>query len=495
MNAHAPSLAQRSPVHIAADRSRVVTRLFVPGHEGFDQQQSRSSAVLQRVLALSDAEVQRSYDDVLARFEGRHHGLTETFLRHADELSDRLAPEDQLSQTRRLLLGATFTSEYAVEGAALCNPSMVMHPDQAGVSPGSLRFVMSVRAIGEGHNSSIGFRTGTITGSGDVDLDPAPTFATKGHRDGVLYEAEVFKTELRRLQGGGDNVDYVLGHLDPFFGEAEMEERLNILEDHVATRKQAKKTSRLMRRIAERSYSIRFEDGTPLSEQMLMPAMSAESKGMEDARFVRFVDDDGGVTFFASYTAYDGTDIGQQLLETKDFVQYTSSPMVGAAAANKGLALFPRRIGGRFAALSRSDRESNTVAFSQNPRHWEGALACQAPTSSWEVVQLGNCGSPIETDEGWLMLTHGVGPMRTYNIGAILLDLEDPTRILGRLREPLLSPAHDEQDGYVPNVVYSCGALLHAGTLVIPYGIGDSAIGVATVLLDELLASLRSIPD
>ncbi len=224
MSVHAPSLARRSPVHIAADRSRVVTRLFVPGHEGFDHQESRSSAVLQRVLALSDDEVERSYDDVVARFEGRHHGLTETFLRHADELSDRLEPEHLLSHTRRLLLGATFTSEYAVEGAALCNPSMVMHPDQTGVVPGSLRFVMSVRAIGEGHNSSIGFRTGTITGSGDVDVDPTPTFATRGQRDEVLYEAELFKAELRRLRGGGDDAEYVLGHLGPSFSEAEMEE-------------------------------------------------------------------------------------------------------------------------------------------------------------------------------------------------------------------------------------------------------------------------------
>jgi predicted GH43/DUF377 family glycosyl hydrolase len=495
MIGEASRLARRSAVHIAADRSRVVTRLFVPGHEGFDHQESRSSAVLQRVLALHDDEVQRSYDNVVARFEGRHHGLTETFLHHADALSDRLDPDLQLSPTRRLLLGATFTSEYAVEGAALCNPSMVLHPDQTGVSPSDCRFVMSVRAIGEGHSSSIGFRTGTITGSADVDLDPTPTFATKGRRDGMLFEAEVFKAELRRLRGGGDDADYVLGHLGSRFTEAEMEGRLRILEDHAATRKQAKSTVGLMRRIAERSYSIWFEDGAPLSERVLMPAMGAESKGMEDARFVRFVEDDDSVTYYASYTAYNGTDIGQQLLETQDFVHFTSSPMVGAAAANKGLALFPRRIGGRFAALSRSDRESNTIAYSENPRRWEAGLACQAPTTSWEVVQLGNCGSPIETEAGWLVLTHGVGPMRTYNIGAILLDLEVPTRIIGRLREPLLSPAHDEQDGYVPNVVYSCGALLHAGTLVLPYGIGDSAIGVATVPLDELLESLTSIPD
>jgi predicted GH43/DUF377 family glycosyl hydrolase len=491
----ASSLARRSPIRIAADRSRVVTRLFVPGHEGFDQQESRSSAVLSRVLELTDDEVQQSYDDVLGRFEARHHDLTDTFLRHADELSDRLDPDRQLSPTRRLLIGATFTSEYAIEGAALCNPSMVLHPDQTGVDAGEARFVMSVRSIGEGHSSSIGFRTGTITGAGDVELDPAPLFATKGRRDDSLLEAEVFRGELRRLRGSVDDADYVLGRLKPRFTASDLEVQLSRLERHVATRKQARRTISLIRRIAERSYGVAFESDAPLSERVLLPAMSAESKGMEDARFVRFCDDEADVTYYATYTAYDGNDIGQQLLETKDFEHFTSSPMVGPAAANKGLALFPRRIGGRFAALSRSDRESNTIAYSKNPHRWEESLACQAPTASWEVLQLGNCGSPMETEAGWLVLTHGVGPMRTYNIGAILLDLEEPTRIIGRLREPLLSPVHDEQDGYVPNVVYSCGALLHAGQLILPYGIGDSAIGMATVPLDELLDSLNPDPD
>ena len=485
-------LAQRSSVHIAADRSRVVTRLFVPGHEGFDLQESRSSTVLERVLALSDDEVQRSFDDVMKRFEGRHHCLTETFLRHADELSDRLDPECDLSSTRRLLLGATFTSEYAIEGAALCNPSMVMHPDQTGSTPGNLRFVMSVRAVGEGHSSSIGFRSGTITASGEVDLDPAPHFATEGLHETSMLEGEVFRGELRRLRGGGDDADYVLGRLGGWFTAAELENRLRLLEKHAATRKQARRIIGLMRRIAERTYGVRFENDTPLSERVLLPAMSAESHGMEDARFVRFTGDDASVTFYASYTAYNGSDIGQQLLETKDFLSFTSTPIVGAAAANKGLAIFPRRVGGRFAALSRSDRESNTITYSDNPRRWDVGQPCQQSTRSWDVIQLGNCGSPIETEAGWLVLTHGVGPMRTYSIGAILLDLEEPTRVIGALREPLLSPAHNEQDGYVPNVVYSCGALLHAGTLVIPYGIGDSAIGFATAPLDQLLASLTT---
>jgi predicted GH43/DUF377 family glycosyl hydrolase len=495
MSVQVSGLVRRSPVHIAADKSRVVTRLFVPGQEGFDEQGSRSAAVLQRVLVLQEDEVQRSFDDVVARFEGRHHGLTETFLRHADELSDRLDPDLHLSPTRRLLLGATFTSEYAIEGAALCNPSMVLHPDQTGVSPSSARFVMSARAIGEGHRSSIGFRTGTITGSGDVNFDPAPTFATAGRRDTALLDAEVFKGELRRLHGSEDDADYVLGHLGRRFTEAELEGRLSLLEDNVATRTQARRTIGLIRGIAARSYSVRFENGTPLSERVLLPETRAESHGTEDARFVRFAEDDASVTYYATYTAYNGTDIRQQLLETKDFLHFSSQPIVGAAAANKGLALFPRRIGGRFAALSRSDRESNTITFSDNPRRWQEWLACQVPTRPWEVVQLGNCGSPLETEAGWLVLTHGVGPMRTYNIGAMLLDLEDPTRIIGQLHEPLLSPTHDEQDGYVPNVVYSCGALLHAGTLILPYGIGDSAIGVATVPLDELLDSLGANPE
>jgi predicted GH43/DUF377 family glycosyl hydrolase len=246
----------------------------------------------------------------------------------------------------------------------------------------------------------------------------------------------------------------------------------------------------VIRAIAERTYAVEFSDGITLSERVLWPAISAEAAGMEDARFVRFVDDDGSATFYATYTAYSGSRISQQLLETSDFQSFTSAPMVGRAAANKGLALFPRRIRGRFAAMSRSDRESNMIAYSDHLCVWPSTHGCQRPTRAWEALQLGNCGPPIETDAGWLVLTHGVGPMRTYRIGAILLDLDDPTRIIGQLRQPLLSPATDEQDGYVPNVVYSCGALVHAGTLVLPYGIGDAAIRVATVPLPELLAAL-----
>jgi predicted GH43/DUF377 family glycosyl hydrolase len=483
-------LVTRSPQRLPADRSRVITRLFVPGQEGFEQQDSRAGAVLIRILALDEDEVRASLDDVVTRFDGRHRDLVGTFRRHAREIADRLDPASELSEMRMLLLGAVFTSEYAIEGAALCNPSMVAHPDQTGTAAGSLRFVMSVRGIGEGHISSIGFRTGVVDGAGGVTLeDPAP-FAAVGTVVPTMLDGAVMRSELRRLHGAGESSDYVLDALGDRFTRADLDEQLDKLLTHRRTRGHAAETISLIRTIAERTYGVQFGEDISVSERVLWPAMSGEAAGMEDARFVRFVDDDGSVTFYASYTAYSGSHISQQLLETEDFRTFTSTPMVGRAAANKGLGLFPRRIRGRFAAMSRSDRESNSIAFSDHPFEWTDSIPCQQPTRAWEALQLGNCGPPIETEAGWLVLTHGVGPMRTYRIGAILLDLDDPTRILGQLREPLLSPAADEQDGYVPNVVYSCGALVHGETLVLPYGMGDSAIGIATAPLGELLAEL-----
>jgi predicted GH43/DUF377 family glycosyl hydrolase len=483
-------LVTRSPQRLAADPSRVITRLFVPGQEGFERQDSRAGAVLSRILALDDEEVRSSLDDVVTRFDGRHRDLVGTFRRHARELADRLDADRLLSEERMLLLGATFTSEYAIEGAALCNPSIVAHPDQARTPTGSLRFVMSVRGIGEGHRSSLGFRTGVIDDAGGVTIDASAPFASVGPVIATLLDAAVFRSELARLRDAGEAAEYVLDALGERFSRADLDEQLDKLQTHLSTRGHARQTISLIRNIADRTYAVEFADEILLSERVLWPAMSAEAAGMEDARFVRFVDDDGAVTFYATYTAYSGSHISQQLLETADFRSFTSMPMVGSAAANKGLALFPRRINGRFAAMSRSDRESNSIAYGDRPFVWKDSVPCQRPTHAWEALQLGNCGSPIETEAGWLVLTHGVGPMRTYRIGAILLDLDDPTRILGQLRRPLLSPATDEQDGYVPNVVYSCGALVHAGTLVIPYGIGDAAIGFATVPLDELLAEL-----
>jgi len=483
-------LVTRSPHRLVANPTRVITRLFVPGQEGFEHQESRAGAVLARILALDEGQVRASLDDVVIRFNGRHRDLAGTFRRHARELADRLDPGREPSEARTLLLGATFTSEYAIEGAALCNPSIVAHPDQVGTVAGSLRFVMSVRGIGEGHRSSIGFRTGVIDAAGGVTIDDPAPFATVGAAEPALLDAAVFRSELTRVDDAGEAADYVLDRLGERFTQTALNQQFARLQASLSTRMHAKETMSLLRSIAERTYAVEFSDRTTLSERVLWPSMGAEQAGIEDARFVRFIDDDGSITFYATYTAYSGSHISQQLLETRDFQSFTSTPIVGRAAANKGLALFPRRIRGRFAAMSRSDRESNTVAYSDHLSVWTSALACQVPTRAWEVLQLGNCGSPIETGTGWLVLTHGVGPMRTYSIGAILLDLDDPTRILGQLPQPLLSPATDEQDGYVPNVVYSCGALVHADTLVLPYGISDGAIGLATVPLPELLAAL-----
>ena len=482
--------ARRGGERIEADRARVITRLFVPGQEGFDHRDSRAAAVVARLLDLDDAEIDAALECVVAGFGARHRELRETFEQHAAVIADRLEPGSELSESRRLLLGATFTSEYAIEGAALCNPSMVAHPDQSGVPPGSVRFVMSVRAVGEGHRSSIGFRTGVIDAAGQPAFDPAPRFAVVGAPRPVDLEADLFSSELRRLDMHGENADYVLDALGARFSLDALDARLHELQSHLTTRRHAEQTIEVIRGIAERTYGVDFRKDTPLAERVLWPSTSAERHGMEDARFVRVTGDDGDAVYYATYTAYDGDEIRQQLLETADFCSFTSSPLVGDAAANKGMALFPRRIGGRFAALSRCDRESNSVAFSDNPRRWPDAVPFQLPTEAWEVLQLGNCGSPHETDAGWLVLTHGVGPMRTYSIGAVLLDLDDPTIVLSRLREPLLTPTTEEQDGYVPNVVYSCGAMVHAGTLVLPYGIGDAAIGIATLSMTDLLDEL-----
>jgi predicted GH43/DUF377 family glycosyl hydrolase len=485
-------LVTRNPERVTADPARVIAQLFVPGQEGFEVQESRTGVVLQRILALTDDDVRSALDDVIVRFDGRHRDLAGTFRRHAHELADRLDPTIKLSEARMLLLGATFTSEYAIEGAALCNPSIVAHPDQTGTAAGSVRFVMSVRGIGEGHRSSIGFRTGVVDAAGRARIDEPAPFAVKGRVSGTLLDAAVFRGELGRLGNAGEAANYVLDALDDRFTHSDLDERLDNLRAHLRTRGHGERAAAQIRTIADRFYTVEFPSNAALSERVLWPAMEAEQVGMEDARFVRFVDDDGSVTYYATYTAYSGSHISQQLLETKDFQSFTSGPLVGKAAANKGLALFPRRINGRYAAMSRSDRETNTVAFADHLGVWSSASPCQQPTESWEALQLGNCGPPIETGAGWLVLTHGVGPMRTYSIGAILLDLDDPTKVLGRLFRPLLSPAPDERNGYVPNVVYSCGALVHADTLVIPYGIADGAIGLATAPLPELLAEMRS---
>jgi predicted GH43/DUF377 family glycosyl hydrolase len=480
---------ERSDQRLEPDAARVVARLFVAGQEVVGGSESRASGVVARILALDEDDVQRTLAELLHRFRHRHRDLVTTFSHHADRIGNRLDPNAELSEARWLLLGATFTHEYSIESASLCNPSIVEHPDQSSAPVGSVRFVMSVRGIGEGHRSSIGFRTGTVDASGDVLVDEADPFPTLATVESGLFDRQHFVDQLRAVGGASDSAAYVLDHLADTFSADELDAQLGVLAGQHDTRRNAHTTAALLRSIAACSYVAHFPAHTTMSERVLAPAMAAESHGMEDARFVRFVGDDGEVTYYATYTAFDGVSISQQLLRTTDFMRFASSPMIGPAATNKGLALFPRRIAGRFVALSRHDRETNAIAFSDTLSYWDRAVTCQAPERPWEVIQLGNCGSPMETEEGWLVLTHGVGPMRTYSIGAMLLDLDDPTKVVRTLAEPLLRP-DDDQDGYVPNVVYTCGALMHGDTLVVPYGIADTSIGVATVRWPELLDAM-----
>lgn len=489
-------IEDRVTIHRSAvlrpDASRVVTHLFVPGQEMAGGHESRASGVVRRILDLDDAAVTRMLEDIVHRFEGRHRKLLETFRLHADRIANRLGPEVELSPERRLLLGATFTHEYSVEASAACNPSMVLDPDQSSAPVDGARVIVSVRSIGEGHRSSIGFRRGVIAVDGEVLLASATAFPVVGTVDQTLFERGLFEAHLRDAGQYGESAAFVLDGLPEKFTADDLEDRLKVLRKQRDTRRNVAATVERLRSIAARSYHVEFPVDTDVSQRILWPATAAESHGIEDARFVRFVDSDSTVTYFATYTAYDGAAISQQLLRTQDFVSFDSAPIAGRAASNKGLAIFPRRVDGRFAAISRYDRETNAIAFSDDLHVWDAATTIQTPRLSWEVIQLGNCGSPIETPDGWLVLTHGVGPMRTYSIGALLLDLDDPTTVIGQLDEPLLTPTADEQDGYVPNVVYSCGGMLHHDTLVVPYGIADQSIGIATLKWAELRVLLLS---
>ncbi len=485
-------LAVRTGIHLKADPSRIFARLFVPGQEDFGATQSRTSAVLDRILSLSEEEVTRALNDVVLRFSERHDDLDLWLESHAHRVANRLDSPTHFSDARWKLIGAYFTHEFSVEGAALTNPSVVPHPDQSGVPDGSLRFVMSVRAIGEGHRSSIGFRTGVIDDYGNVSIDvPGSDLDVGLHSEGCLRNI-AFLGLLETLGDLGENARYVLQHLNGLFTHSELEEQLSRLLHDRETYRNADATAQHFRSIAERAYSVSFSIDSQISERLLWPYSSAEWRGMEDARFVHFDDPEMGSIYFATYTAFDGVDIGQQLLSTRDFLQFEITPVSGQAARGKGLALFPRKVGGRFAALSRADRETNSVSFSHQLEYWDNSLEIQLPTRHWEVVQLGNCGSPIETAAGWLVLTHAVGPMRTYCISALLLDLDDPARVIGTLDTPLLVPSEFERDGYVPNVVYSCGALRHQHLLLLPFGIADQSIGVAVANLDDLLDRLVS---
>ncbi len=475
---------------LVPDSTRVVSRMFVPGQEDFGSTQSRALQVLERIIALPEDEVIASLDDVYNRFIERHEDLTQELEKHAHRMASRVQPGLILSEERWRLIGAVFTHEFAIESSALTNPSMVLHPDQTGVESGSARFVMSVRSIGEGHRSSIGFRSGIVSGVGDIEVDTPGEHPTIGTHWEPLLQQSNFRGLLEEMDDMGENARFILSQLGETFTLAELNDVLFRFMSDQDSFRNSDVTVHHFRMIAERNYCVTFSAEQDVSERILWPVSYAEWRGMEDARFVRFVQDDGSVTHYATYTAFDGVGISQQLLKTDDFLGFETHPLAGSAAKGKGMALFPRKIGGMYAAMSRADHESNSITFSDHLDYWSASMSVQVPSRPWEVIQMGNAGSPHETEAGWLLLTHAVGPMRTYCLSVALLDLDDPSRVIGVLDQPLMSPQDDERDGYVPNVVYSCGSMVHGQNLVIPYGISDHSIGFAVASIPELLTRL-----
>jgi predicted GH43/DUF377 family glycosyl hydrolase len=462
--------------------SRVLIRPFWPSREDIARH------IISRVLSLTDQEVDSQLQSVLAEFGDRHGAVEKFFMMRFSKMRRLISGSPKLSENRRMLIGSFFTHEYSLESAALFNPSIVPHPDQSGLAPGAQRFILSLRATGEGHISSITFREGIANAKGKIELsDPAPIVAEPDHVPNALYEKPLFKQKLQ--EAGIDSVlsEPTLEQLGDSFTIGDLRRALP-LETGVPA---ANHTARGMELLAQSNYQVAFEPDQPVSQRVIFPVTPSQSNGIEDARFVRFQKEKGGFTYYATYTAYDGKIILPQLLETPDFLHFKFITLNGPAVQNKGMALFPRKINGRYFMLSRQDDENILLMSSDNIHFWSDPKILLSPQQPWEFVKLGNCGSPIETEAGWLVLSHGVGAMRKYCLGAFLLDLENPSRVIGRLPQPLLSPNEGEREGYVPNVVYTCGCLLHGRNLIIPYAMSDSATSFATVDIGELLAAME----
>jgi predicted GH43/DUF377 family glycosyl hydrolase len=480
-------------VRFTPDPRRVITKPFLPREEIYPDGTSRVQIVLERIAAMPERDVVETLRAARGLFGGRHRHLDVVLERNFGIVAERLdhleLHSDALSRERRLLIGAYFTHEYSIEAAALGNPSMVAAPDQSGLGVGEVRFVMSLRAIGEGHTSSIEFRSGVIDVGMTIVLDTPSRYAVTGQKIPHAYDKSFFRTKLGDLGSLNDVEERVLAHLEDRFTMAELEAAILRLDDDGIERSISGETTRLLHWLASSNYRVSFPDSVDISERVLFPSGPTESRGMEDARFVRFVDDDQ-VIYYATYTAFDGHQILPQLLETVDFTSFRVATLSGQAAQHKGMALFPRKIDGKYVALGRHDNVNNFVMTSADVLVWRETEMIQEPERPWELMQLGNCGSPLETDAGWLVITHGVGPFRRYTLGALLLDIDDPSRVIGHLKEPLLSPGVEEREGYVPNVVYSCGSMIHGEHLVLPYGYADFGASIATIPLAELLNRL-----
>jgi len=479
--------AKRIGPTLTPDRARVLMRPFYPSTDDIARR------IVARVLALSDENVVRLLSQVLGEFADRHERVEQLFRNRFAQVRQHLGGAWEPSPERQALLGAHFTHEYSPESAALFNPSIVPHPDQSGLPKGALRFILSLRATGEGHISSITFRTGIVSAQHRITLTPPVPFVTEPERvPNAAYDKALFAHKLQEAGVQNDFCRRVLDQLPEAFILDELHRVLTLALQHMdPADTTADRAARGILLLAESNYEVHFASDSRVSQRVLFPSTASQRNGIEDARFVRFQRDDGGFTYYATYTAYDGKITLPQLLETPDFFHFKFSTLNGPAVQNKGMALFPRKINGRYAMISRQDDENILLMFSDNLHFWQTPRVLLSPAEPWEFIKMGNCGSPIETEAGWLVLSHGVGAMRKYCLGAFLLDLNDPTRVIGRLREPLLSPNEAEREGYVPNVVYTCGALLHGRELVIPYAMSDYATSFATVPLDELLGVME----
>jgi predicted GH43/DUF377 family glycosyl hydrolase len=479
---------KRKKKKIQGDPSRVITRLHIPDGA------HRIRKIIQRITDLPDMDAEKLLEEIMLDFSERHKDIRRVFERSLNEVRDHVPRDAVLSETKRALIGAYFTMEYSVESAALFNPSIVLHPDQSHLDKGSLRFIMSLRAIGEGHVSSIVFRSGILDRDNTFIFDPISDYVERPDiRLNQVYDRYLFQLKLNEMEACNEVTAHILDQLPEDFTYNELKEKIGALSARpIFSEARQNRTFEIMYWLANSNYEVDFHPDHRISERVIFPVSKNESRGIEDARFVQFFDDNGEVTYYATYTAYNGFTILPQLIETKDFIKFKVITLNGKAVKNKGMALFPRKIDGSYVMLSRQDGENNHIMFSDNIHFWQESKIIQEPTRPWEFIQIGNCGSPLETDQGWIVLTHGVGPMRQYCIGAMLLDLENPAKIIARLKEPLLAPCEEEREGYVPNVVYTCGAIFHNSDLVIPYGMSDISSGIATVKVSELIDCMHT---
>ncbi len=504
-----PLEVTRSKVELTPDPRRVVTRPYLPAEVRPGMGGSRVQRLVDRVLALPTDAIAPTLADVRARFAHRHEDLDAALEDSFAQIHAIAEIPRGLPRETRMLLAAYFVHEYSIEAAALTNPSIVAAPYQAGVPAGWVRVIVSLRGVGEGHISSIQLRTGLVGPGGEVRIDePGPPLL--GRRYPPLFDKRVFVAELNELIASSQDVEQAIdshhateerrrspvevamASLPERFTMSDLDEMLRGFDLPGVPPDATALARSTIHWLADSNYELAYPAGSQLSQRVLFPVGPAESHGMEDARFVRFTRDDGSAVYYGTYTAYDGFHVLPQLIETQDFSTFRIATLSGSAARNKGIAIFPRRIDGRFVALARYDAENNHLMWSDHVRVWEETQRVQVPSRPWELMQIGNAGAPIETEAGWLVITHAVGPMRTYALGAILLDLHEPHRVLGHLPEPLLIPDDDERDGYVPNVVYSCGQIVHDGVLVIAYGASDTVTRFASLPVDALLTALTS---